>query len=84
MDGWTHGWMDGLTDGCTEKWTDGRMNEYQPPGRTCPQSCKVNDVRLFSVSTRTTLWLKPCMLSTPRPDVLEPWRPGLKKQQFNM
>ena len=55
-----------------------------PPCSTCPQSCNVNDVRLFSLSTRTTPWLRPCIESTPRPVALEPVRPGLVDEMMKI
>ena len=56
---------------------------YVPPGRTWPQSCSVREVRLFSLSTLTTLWLRACIDRTPRPVALEPVLPGLFIQQTN-
>lgn len=37
-----------------------------PPGKTWPQSCRVSEVKESSVSTRTTLWLRPWIDMIPR------------------
>jgi len=68
-------WGTGQTDRQTDGWTDRQTD--RPPGRTCPQSCRVSDVRLVPLLTLTTPWLKPCIDNTPRPDGLVPSRHGL-------
>jgi len=69
------------TDRQTDRERQWERNREVPPGSTWPQSWSVSDVRLLPLLTLTTLWLNPCIDSTPRPDALLPSRHGLQAQR---